>query len=99
MRLNVIPESTVSLAVTSTTGRVALFSNTESKTLYVGNTGTSVLYFRQGDSTVNATTASVFLGPNASITVDRISGATHVAAITDSGNTATLKVALSYESL
>ena len=82
--------ATVNIAVTTSTGRVALTDNThlsgDDVRLY--NSGSVVVFFAFGNSTIDATVTSTPLAPGASEVFDA-GRSTHVAAITASG-TATL---------
>ncbi len=82
------PTGAASLAVTGSTGRVAL-PNTDT-TVILQNTGTTNLFFKLGSVTVNAATTDYSLPSGYSIAV-QITTETHVAAITASSTT-TLKV-------
>ena len=82
---------TVSLAVTSATGRVALTAPAGSGGFDVRlyNAGSSTVFVRFGGSTVDSTTAYLPLPAGQTEVVSAGPGVTHVAAITASG-TATL---------
>lgn len=81
------PYDSVTLAVTTTTASVAIPLPTDiqlQQTLLLTNTGTNVLYFRLGGSSITATTNSIALNPDRGMEVYR-GTFTHVAAITATG--------------
>jgi hypothetical protein len=81
------PIATVSLAVTTTTGRVALVGDASTVRLY--NAGTATAFVKFGDSSITAATTNMPI-PAGAIEAFRPPGSsTHLAAITSSG-TATL---------
>jgi hypothetical protein len=83
------PILTASLAVTTSTGRVALAADASTVRLY--NAGTATAFVKFGDVTVTAATTNMPI-PAGAIEAFRPPGAsTHIAAITSSG-TATLYV-------
>lgn len=83
------PGLTVTLAVTTTTGAVALGAGVGS-VVEVQNTGTSLMFVKIGRSTVTATTADYPVQPGHSKMVTRAPNVdTHIAAITGT-STATL---------
>lgn len=79
--------ATTSLAVTATTGSVALDNVTDSsRSVRCYNTGDVIVFLNFGPSTVEATTAAGLpLGPGAVEFFEIGQGATHVAGITASG--------------
>ena len=86
-----IIDSTVSLAVTSSTGSVALskLPSTGRFQLRIHNAGAATIFFNRGSSTVTAATTNMPI-PAGAIEVITIENAqnspvTHVAAITSSG--------------
>ncbi len=82
--------STVNLAVTTSSGRVALTTVKSSSSVRVYNAGAATAFVQFGDSTVAAATATSIPIPSGAIEVFGIGEAiTHVAGITASG-TATL---------
>jgi hypothetical protein len=82
------PISTVSLAVTTSTGRVATVGDASTIRLY--NAGTATAFVKFGSVTVTAAVTDMPI-PTGAIEVFRTGTLTHVAAITASG-TATLYV-------
>ncbi len=95
-QLNPIPGSTVSLAVTSTTARVALSATQNVTGLIVTNTGSSLCYFRTGTSTVDATAADIPLAPGQRMVIWKDATATNIAAICDAAASTTLKATLCF---
>jgi hypothetical protein len=85
-----IPAAAVTLAVTTTTGSVALAGT--GSALRVCNVGGAECFLAAGSSTVTATTASMSVPAGAIETFTIPITATHVAAITASGTT-TLRLA------
>lgn len=83
------PIATASLAVTTSTGRVALAADASSVRLY--NAGTATAFVKFGDSSITAATTNMPIPAGVVETFRPPGGATHVAAITSSG-TATLYV-------
>lgn len=82
------PISTVSLAVTTTTGRVATVG--DASTIRIYNAGTATVFVKFGGSSVTAATTDMPI-PAGVVETFRTGTLTHVAAITASG-TATLYV-------
>lgn len=85
-----IPAAAVSLAVTSTTGNVALAGS--GNQLLVKNVGATECFLTVGSSTVEATTANMSVPPGEIAVYTIPISATHVAAITASSTT-TLRLA------
>lgn len=78
------PVSTVSLAVTTTTGRVATVGDASTIRLY--NAGNATAFVKFGSSTVTAATTDMPI-PAGVIEMFRTGTLTHVAAITSGGTT------------
>lgn len=79
--------SGASVSATTTTARSQLQASTpggSGNDVAVWNDGSSTVFVRLGDSTVNATVADFPLVPNAGVILNAAS-ATHIAAITASG--------------
>lgn len=84
-----------SLAVTTTTGRVALAGG--GKQMLVTNPGSVQVYVEPGSSTVSATVASQCILPGTQVlmSIANIDTVTHVAAITATG-AATIQISTGY---
>jgi len=82
--------TTVKLSVSATTSRVALSSFGDGRNVRFFNRGTKLCYLKFGDSTVESTASAMPL-PSGAIEIFEIGPEiTHVAAICDSTETATL---------
>lgn len=76
--------STTSLAVTTSSARVAFPSGT---TIGVTNTSANQAYYKAGNSSVTAATSDTFLPPGGTVSVT-VGANTHVAGITNNGSSA-----------
>jgi len=83
---NFIPGSTVSVSATTTTARATLgTSPVTRRDVLMHNAGTTLVFFKFGDSTVTATTSDTPL-PAGAYAIFHANDHTHVACITSTGS-------------
>lgn len=87
------PGGTVSLAVTTSTGRVALPTSSKHQVMITSEPGGATAFIKFGDSAVNAAVTDTPILPGAVYIFSVVHQDTHVAAITATG-TATLYATL-----